>query len=111
MRRNPVRILAIATTAVTLALTTAAVRTPSDESARKPTIFVDSDRGFPRRLVRRGADGGGGECECNRRGRDRKDSDWVSSHSGIDLSVRSICFLWRPSCWPRKISHWYRSSS
>jgi len=43
MRRNPVRILAIATTAVTLALTTAAVRTPSDESARKPTITVYKD--------------------------------------------------------------------
>src|SRR5437762_3453386 len=26
-------------------------------------------------------------------------------HSGIELSVRSICFLCRVSCWPRKISH------
>lgn len=43
MRLHPIRILALATTAVTLALTTAAVRIPSHESAKKPTITVYKD--------------------------------------------------------------------
>jgi len=32
----------------------------------------------------------------------------MSFHVGIDLSVRSICFLCRPSCWPTKMSHWLK---
>jgi hypothetical protein len=43
MRRNPVTILALATTAVTLVLTTAAARTHSPEPAKKPTITVYKD--------------------------------------------------------------------
>ncbi len=43
MTRNPVRILALVTTAVALTLTTAAARTPSHESPKKPTVSVYKD--------------------------------------------------------------------
>ena len=43
MRLHPIRILAVATTAVTLVLTTAAVRIPSREPAKKPTVTVYKD--------------------------------------------------------------------
>jgi hypothetical protein len=43
MTRNPVRTFALATALASLALTTAAVRTPPGETAKKPTITVYKD--------------------------------------------------------------------
>jgi hypothetical protein len=43
MRLHPIRFFALATTAVTLSLTTAAVRVSSDESVKKPTVTVYKD--------------------------------------------------------------------
>jgi hypothetical protein len=43
MKRSPVRVVAIATTMITLVLTTAAVRTPATIDAAKPTITVYKD--------------------------------------------------------------------
>src|SRR5450759_4695343 len=69
-------------------------------------ILVDGDGWLLRcRIGRRCPDGGGGERERDERHSESHGPDGMSFHVGIDLSVRSICFLCRPSCWPTKMSH------
>src|SRR4051812_39543665 len=43
MKKSPARVVAIATSMITLVLTTAAVRTPTASEAKKPTITVYKD--------------------------------------------------------------------